>query len=167
MTVLETQRLILRPFKASDFEDVHHYSQDPEVTRYQSWGPNSETDTREFIRVSSEAFETPNIGDFELAIVLRSSDSVIGGCGLHERRKAFREYETGWTLSKSHWRHGIGTEAVSALIDFAASQLEAHRVYAEIVQGRIGCNYLNLLRSWRLARTMQHPWREVSEEKRT
>ena len=132
MTQLETTNLLLRPFEEADFNDVHDYAQDPEVTRYQSWGPNDADETREFLRRSIDAFESLDGEDLEFAIVERSSSKVIGGCGIHARRKQFREYEIGWTLSKAFWRRGFGTEAVLALIEFAFSVRNAHRLYALI-----------------------------------
>ena len=46
---LETERLILRPFEETDFEAVHSYASDAENTRFMEWGPNDESDTRNFI----------------------------------------------------------------------------------------------------------------------
>jgi len=132
MTRLETERLILRPFEADDFEDVHEYARDAEVVRYQSWGPNEESDTREFLERSMSAFEASEPVDFEFAIVERATSRVIGGCGVHVRRKLFREFEVGWTLHKAHWRRGVGTEAVSNLVAHAFEVLGAHRLYALI-----------------------------------
>ncbi len=132
MTQLETSRLILRPFRASDFEQVHAYASDPSVTQFQYWGPNSEKATREFLDRAQAWLDVPNPQNFEFAIVVRDEERVIGGCGVQVRRAAFRDYEIGWTLSRDYWRRGIGTEAARALIDFAIQQLDAHRLYALI-----------------------------------
>lgn len=129
---LETERLILRPFEVGDFDDVHEYASDAEVTRYQSWGPNDESSTREFLERSRAALEEPSPVDYEFAIVDRSTSRVIGGCGVHVRRKPFREFEIGWTLHKANWRRGFGTEAVSSLVEYAFERLGAHRLYALI-----------------------------------
>ena len=138
MTNLETPRLLLRAFETTDFDDVHIYAKDPEVTRYQSWGPNDENDTREFLRRSKDSFRPPDGADLEFAIVEQASSKVIGGCGIHCRRKEFREYEIGWTLSRSCWRRGFGTEAASALIDYAFSSAKAHRLYALVDPENVG-----------------------------
>ena len=132
MKNLETPRYLLRRFEESDFEDVHQYGSDPKVTRYQFWGPNDETATREFIRRSIETFAPPGGDDVEFAIVDRETSRVIGGCGIHARRKPFREFEIGWTLNRAFWRRGVATEAASALMDFAFSFRRAHRLFALI-----------------------------------
>lgn len=123
---------MLRRFEDSDFADVHQYASDPEVTRYQSWGPNDEDATREFIRRSIDSFDPSEGDDAEFAIVDRVTDRVIGGCGFHARRKPFREFEIGWTLNRAFWRRGVGTEAVSAVVKFAFSTRKAHRLFALI-----------------------------------
>lgn len=42
---IQTERLILREFVKEDFTLIHIYASDPEVVRFQPWGPNSEGDT--------------------------------------------------------------------------------------------------------------------------
>ncbi len=49
MSLATTGRLELREFAAADFEDVHRYAADPEVTRFMSWGPNDAAETRAFL----------------------------------------------------------------------------------------------------------------------
>ena len=46
---LETDRLILRDFKRSDWKAVHEYASDLEVVKYMPWGPNSEEETKIYI----------------------------------------------------------------------------------------------------------------------
>ena len=43
---LRTDRLVLRDFGAGDFDAVHAYAVDPEVSRFMPWGPNSEPTAR-------------------------------------------------------------------------------------------------------------------------
>lgn len=132
MIQIETRRLLLRPLDTSDFEAVHAYARDPMVSRFQSWGPNSEDDTREFLTKARSSSQKTNPRDFELAIVLRDLNRIVGGCGLHGRRLEVREYEIGWTLNPEFWRRGIGSEAVRAVVEYAFLELKAHRLYALI-----------------------------------
>ena len=44
---LRTPRLLLREFVATDEADVHEYGSDPEVCRYDVWGPNTPQQTRD------------------------------------------------------------------------------------------------------------------------
>jgi [ribosomal protein S5]-alanine N-acetyltransferase len=129
---LETARLRLRPFDESDFEAVHSYAREPQVCRFQSWGPNSEEDTRAFLARAVACATDEHSRDFEFAVVERQSECVIGGCGLHPRRVELWEYEIGWTLNPEFWRRGFGSEAARAVVEFAFRDLSAHRLYALI-----------------------------------
>jgi hypothetical protein len=50
MVSLRTDRLLLREFVEQDWRAAHDYATDPEVVRYMDWGPNTEEETRAFIR---------------------------------------------------------------------------------------------------------------------
>jgi RimJ/RimL family protein N-acetyltransferase len=39
MLILESERLMLRPFQEADIEPFAAYRSDPEIARYQSWEP--------------------------------------------------------------------------------------------------------------------------------
>jgi len=39
VATIETERLILRPFNADDFDDLYAYQSRPDVARYLTWGP--------------------------------------------------------------------------------------------------------------------------------
>ena len=74
--ILETERLLLRPFNPDDFKAVHSWAGNPENTRYMAWGPNTEEQTREFITL----FVT--VGK-DFVVVLKSTGYVIGSCGVY------------------------------------------------------------------------------------
>ena len=132
MKRLESERLVLRPFDVDDFDAVHSWATDDLVTRYTPWGPNSDDDTRGFLDRAIAGARDPDMHYSEFAIVERDSGRVVGGCGLSGRRMQFREYEIGWTVNREFWRCGIATEAGQIAIQYAFSDLKAHRLYATI-----------------------------------
>ena len=147
MLRLETDRLILRPFEPTDFDAVHAYGSDPDVTRYTSFGPNTEEETRGFLEtcvdgMARAAATSPEAhvetDSLDWAITLRDGDSLIGGCGLRGGLPGSGELETGYVLNRGHWRRGFGREAVEALRDFAFGPLGARRVFARIFPANAG-----------------------------
>lgn len=115
---IETPRLLLREWDASDFEAVHAYASDPGNVRYMIWGPNTEEQTREFLRdVQRKREEHPRLV-FSLAICLKEEGAVIGGCSLEFDPKAPGEAQIGYILTKNLWGNGCGPEAVSALVEW-------------------------------------------------
>jgi [ribosomal protein S5]-alanine N-acetyltransferase len=132
---IRTSRLELRDLVVEDFESIHRYASDPQVTRYLAWGPNTEAETRSFLlRAQAHAVLRPR-RDFELGVIDRVSGELIGGCGLHSRREPSREYETGYCLRRDWWGKGVGSETVRALVDFGFRKIGAHRIYAQVSPG--------------------------------
>ena len=75
---METERLLLRDFFEEDWRAVHEYGSDPEVIRYLPWGPNTEEDSRDFIRRSIAIQNESPRRRFEMGIVLKEEDRLIG-----------------------------------------------------------------------------------------
>ena len=127
---IRTERLLLRDFREADFDAVHAYGSDPEVTRYMSWGPNSEEDTRGALdRALASQAASPR-GDFNLAVEHAATGVVIGSIGLHPFDEANRTREIGYCLHRAWWRQGFAHEAARALIDASVAALDLHRIVA-------------------------------------
>jgi len=127
---IRTDRLVLRDFRGDDFDAVHDYAADSEVARYMPWGPNSPEETHVFLdRVLTGQKDWPRL-DFNLAIELAETDSVIGSISLHLADAANRTVEIGYCIHRAHWRRGIVSEAARAMIAAAFASLGVHRVIA-------------------------------------
>ena len=111
---METERLLLRDFVVEDWRAVHEYGSDPEVVRYLPWGPNTEEDSRDFIRRSIAIQKEDPRRRFEIGIVLKEEGRLIGGCGIRENNSTLREGNLGYVLKKDYWGRGIATEAARA-----------------------------------------------------
>lgn len=131
MVPLETNRLTLREFKHADTSDVHRYASDLRVVEHLSWGPNSEVDTRNFIKRAIRHRQTNPRREFEFAVVLRTTGRVIGGCSLCERGQPENATcEIGYCFLPEVWGRGYGAEAVEALVNFGVSETGVHRIFA-------------------------------------
>lgn len=126
MVVLHTPRLILRDFCADDWRAVHTYASDPEVTRYMTWGPNDEAASKAFIQAVMNGQSAKPRQNYDLAIILKDGDRLIGGCGIYRRK--FKEGEMGYCLHRSYWSQGYMTEAGKALLEFAFTEEDYHRI---------------------------------------
>ena len=57
---LETGKLILREFKATDIDAVHEYGSDSQVVKFMPWGPNTKEETKNFVDLCiTQQFEAP------------------------------------------------------------------------------------------------------------
>lgn len=130
MLSLTTDRLLLREFNEQDWESVHSYACDREVVRYMPWGPNTEDDTRNFIRRAISYQQEYPRRHFELAVILKEEDLLIGGCGIRVSNPDLGEGNIGYCLNRNFWGRGYATEAARTLLKFGFETLNLHRIYA-------------------------------------
>ena len=125
---LRTPRLLLRELGMADLDAVHAYASDPDVTRYMTWGPNTQEDTRSFLEfATSAAIANPRLV-YELGIIESATDRLVGACGLHSSDDG--QAMLGYCLHQDVWGLGYGTEAARAQLEFAFEQLGVHRAWA-------------------------------------
>lgn len=125
---LKTDRLVLRPFRESDFADVHEYASDPEVTRHLRWGPNAAPETMSFLRHAIAGTRAPGTSQFDLAVVERTSSRVRGGLRLAERAPGL--VEIGYCFARPVWGLGYATEAVRRAVQFAGTRFAGADLFA-------------------------------------
>ncbi len=128
--VCETPRLVLRELADADLAAIQAYATDPAVVEFLPWGPNTHEDTRRFLSdVMAARAATPR-QQWDLGIVLRSEQRLIGGCRLHVTDAVAGEADVGYALARRYWGQGVATEAARALVGFAFTRLGARRVWA-------------------------------------
>jgi RimJ/RimL family protein N-acetyltransferase len=136
--VVETERLILREFRKEDLNGVHAYASDPEVSKYEPWGPNSEDDTKYFLdSIISYQLNNPR-NDYEIAIELKGTGLLIGACGIHISDTETREGYIGYCYNKQYWKNGYASEAAVAIIEFGFKSLNLHRIFATCDPNNVG-----------------------------
>jgi len=138
MFTLETDRLILKDWKRSDWKDAQTYASDPEVSKFMIWGPNTEAETKDFINSAMEVASARPRRGYELALVLKETNSIVGGCGLQVVGKEHATAMVGYVLHRSLWGKGLMTEAALRIIEFGFTDLKLHRVYATCDVENIG-----------------------------
>ena len=124
---LKTERLLLRPFKLRDVNDVFEYASDSEWARYLPRVPQPFTREAAQERVARHVLESWKTHP-TWAIVLH--EKVIGGIVLmidlqHEIG------ELGYELSREHWGKGLMTEAARAVIDWGFQERRLAKIFAQ------------------------------------
>lgn len=128
-SILETERLLVRPWESSDVEDAFAILGDPEVTRYlgETGAAFADRDrVREWLeRIAARSAEWGAFGSW--AVVKKETNTVIGGGGL-QKLDGGPEVEVFYHFRKTSWGHGYATELTRGLIDFAFTTLDLPRV---------------------------------------
>ena len=155
---LKTKRLLLRPFKLEDVDDVYAYAKDPEWERYLLLPipqPYTRRNAEEFVarRVLPSWSTNP-----AFAIVLNSV--VVGGINLRID-ETHQSAELGYALARVHWGKGLIPETARAVIDWAFREYGLAKIYATAdprnrrstrVMEKLGMTQEGVLRSHRKGR---------------
>ncbi len=128
---LETNRLIIRPIKVTDKNEIFKYRSDKESNIYQEWIPESIDDVEIFIdKVAKQINETKTW--FQFVIIEKETQKLMGDLGVHFWDDENKQVEIGCTLNKDFQNKGYATEAVEKVIDYLFKELNKHRITASI-----------------------------------
>ena len=135
---LETERLILRDFVEEDWRRVLEYQSDPLYFRYYPWSERTPEAVQAFIgRMINFQQQEPRI-KFQLAVVLKSDNLLIGNCGVRMDKVDAVQADIGYEFDPKYWNHGYATEAAHTIVDFGFKHLGVHRIWAGCVAENVG-----------------------------
>jgi RimJ/RimL family protein N-acetyltransferase len=130
---LETDRLLLRPFVAEDFDALLAIHTRAEVARYLYWEPMSESDVRAALeRTIGQTAIRAERENLSLAVVLKATSELIGDCTLFHLSSRHRQGEIGFAFHPDHHGRGYATEAARLLLRLAFEELDLHRVIGRL-----------------------------------
>lgn len=117
--LIETKRLILRPFILSDAENMFkNWANDPEVTKFLSWDIHSDLSITKLC-VESWVDSYISKETYNWAIILKENpNEVIGSIGAVSVDSYLEQATLGYCLSKKYWNKGIITESLNAIITY-------------------------------------------------
>lgn len=126
--MIETKRLVLRPWRVEDTEDAFEIYGNYNVTRWLAGKPEESLETQrawlERVIGLYEPIYPTGLGFW--AAELKETGRVVGAGMLKDIRLSEGEepsplgdYEIGWHLAESHWGQGLGTEIGRACLDQA------------------------------------------------
>ena len=123
--IIETELLILRPLTIADAETAFRWTGDPEVAKYVSWLPHyCMDDVLEWLKEIE--WKHPN-DNYIWGFVLKETGELFGSGGLiwEEDLKLF---QVGYNIMRTHQNRGYTTEAMKAILQFAAVNLGIKKV---------------------------------------
>jgi RimJ/RimL family protein N-acetyltransferase len=130
-TPLVTDRLVLRPLRETDLDDVAAYQSLDEVVRYLPWPLRDREQSREHLALRMPLVRLE--GDDDVAVLAIALDGrVIGDLTVILRSVENRTIELGWVLHPSRQRRGFAAEAVGAILSTIFDGMHFHRVIARI-----------------------------------
>jgi RimJ/RimL family protein N-acetyltransferase len=127
--ILETEHLILRPFRLEDAPDFERLIAPFEVTDGTLSFPHPVPEGWGLERIN-RMFTTFVAGEHtEFAITSRQTNDLMGGIGLSITARHKRGH-LGYWLGVDHWGKGYATEAAQAVLRYGFATLGLHRIEA-------------------------------------
>jgi RimJ/RimL family protein N-acetyltransferase len=128
---IETERLLLRPFAEDDFGFLHDLYGDELVARWLYQGPESEAEVRVRLEKNLPRIaltEETGVG----AVVALHDGTPVGTVNLWYTSFEHRGAELGYSFLPRHQGNGYAVEAARALLDWAFTVADVHRVEARL-----------------------------------
>ena len=161
--MIETERLLLRPMRAEDVDELLAIFGDPKVMAAFGVEPFGRPEMKHWVQRNLEHQERYGYGLF--SVIHKADRRLVGDCGLEHMDEGAREAELGYDFRSDYWNRGLATEAAAAVRDFAFHELGLPRLISLIRQGngasrrvaeKIGMRHdaditRNGLRYWRYA----------------
>ncbi|QTD43341.1 GNAT family N-acetyltransferase [Sporosarcina sp. Te-1] len=122
-------KLFLRELTLEDWNGVHSYASLEKVSRYQAWGPNTETETYEFVRTIVEDAERSPRTRFVFAVIHMEQQKLVGAGEINIRSIHHRQGEIPYIIHPDYWGQGLATETARLLIQFGFHSLHLHRIF--------------------------------------
>ncbi len=113
---LETERLVLREFRESDFEPYAEMLADPEVTCFIAPAPMNRADAWRSLSALIGHWTLRGYGRW--AVTRKTDGAFMGPVGMINP-EGWVALEIGWTIGKPFWGHGYATEAAAAAMRYA------------------------------------------------
>lgn len=140
---VETERLVLRRWRAADLDDLSVVFAKPEVWWYPHGRGFSVDETRAFLDGRLDRWKTR--GWSQWAVVHREDERLIGFLGLEPPTflpEVMPTVEVGWRLDPDYWGHGLATEGGRAALRFGFDVLRLDEIVSicepdNVASGRV------------------------------
>jgi len=126
---IRTARLELRPLREADVAPLFEIHSDPEAMRY--WDASIWKDDERGRAMVARDLALTTKDYLRLGIGLAASGKLLGTCALWGINAQSRRAEIGFILGSQGWGRGYMHEALSALLDYAFTELNLNRVEAD------------------------------------
>lgn len=127
---IETARLLIRPYTASDFAALQPILSDPITMQF--WpAPLSDEQIHGWIERAMTMFAQH--GFSRMPLIERASGAIIGDCGLMLAQVNNQtEHDLGYIIQHQYWRQGYASEAAQAWLDYSIDTLGVTRIVANM-----------------------------------
>ena len=130
--ILETKRLIIRPFNENDFNPFISFMISKKATKYLSFTEAEKTPegAKALINSILNSYNT-RYSVCALAITQKDNGTYIGSCGLTPNKNN-NDAECFYALLPEYWGNGYAIECVRKLFEYAFTELKLSKIVAHV-----------------------------------
>jgi RimJ/RimL family protein N-acetyltransferase len=130
---IETDRLTLRRYVATDYDDLLKLQSNPEVTRFLLYDPKTPEQVQESLagRMADVPMDGPDQA-LTLAVILRETGQHLGEVTLFVENFEHQGGELGFVFHPESHGHGYAGEASVELLRLGFEELEMHRIIGRL-----------------------------------
>lgn len=153
MKKMTTDRLIIRPFQSSDWEDLFEYLSSEDVCKYEPY----DAYTKEACVEEAYKRATGEVDGF-WAVCTANTMKMIGHIYFVQSDPAeFRTWELGYVFNPNFYGQGYATEASMRILQYGFMEKGAHRIVAGVnVKNEASWKVLERLKMRREAHLLQN-----------
>ena len=134
--VLETERLVLRPYSEADAPRLHPLVSNPNTTRFTLWEHHKTLEeTRQFVHDYALCRYAECVPEPMAVCSNEEPLQPIGSCGCFWASCPHQTMEIGYWLAEPYWGRGITVEACRTLIEYAFATYQPRRIQARVIAG--------------------------------
>lgn len=135
MFTMTTERLLIREYKESDFDELRTLLSDSKTMRF--WPqPFDDEQVHRWLERSFRSYQ--DLGYGRWAVILKANRKLIGDCGFIKSKIMDRfENDLGYIIHHPYWRQGYGYEAAKACLEYGFGPLKFDSVCANMAHDHL------------------------------
>lgn len=128
--VINTQRLLLRPFKKTDAQAMfNNWASDENVSKYLTWPTHSSVEVTQMV-IDGWVNSYQNLDTYLWGIELLSNRQLIGSISVVGLNEKTLTMSLGYCIGTAYWNQGITSEALKGVIDYLFTNTGVNRIAA-------------------------------------
>ena len=129
---IETERLIIKPYRIEDLAECFQLMQDKELFRYLDMDVMSKKNYQRLFEWLIDSYKVKFHEEFRYSfnVTLKENGIHIGWCGIGALDYDTRCREIYYLIGKKYWGNGYGKEAAKALLDYGFNVIGLNEIVA-------------------------------------
>lgn len=138
ITIIESQRLKLRPITLNDQQALFNYAKNAKITKYVPWTVHKTiTDSINFINSLLKEYQQRTALMWAVQLKADETNTIIGTCGFIRYFAHTKCLEVGYAFNPKLWGQGYAKEALLAVIKYGFENTDSIRIEGSCVTENI------------------------------